>query len=188
MALALTQATTRRLPAGRRLRRLVRPALLAMVVAAWTMAGGAALAGDAKRPAPGRHLLGDELVSALSDTTHYGYSTFGPDRWVEYYGEDGTSIYKHGDETLFGIWETTFDSICFTYDDGREPQTHIFRVFFDGKKYYFVGSDENGDSEVINIADRVEAGKASDLPAPDRNGRSAAELRKSIECFPGQDA
>lgn len=188
MALALTQVTTRPDPAGLPVRRWMRVALAAMVVTAWALAFGDAVAGDAKRPAPGRHLLGDELVAALSDTTHYGYSTFGPDRWIEYYGEDGTSIYKHGDDTLFGIWETTFDSICFTYDDGREPQTHIFRVFFDGEKYYFVGSDENGDSEVINIADRVEPGKASDLPAPDRNGRSAAELRKSIACLPGQDA
>lgn len=157
-----------------------------LVTAALLLAVSAAGAADNRRPAPGRHLLGDELVNSLSDKTHYGFTTWGPDRWIEYLAPDGTAIYQHGDKTMFGIWTTTFDSVCFSYDDGeREPSTHIFRVFYDGKKYYYVSNDSIGES-AMNIADRVVDGKADDLPPPQRHRHDVRDLRAALACTPGQ--
>ena len=127
-------------------------------------------------------LSGEEITRLILNKTITGEYVSTPSvpiqkhrsRWMEFYNEDGYSIYRTCNTTsvpdqwdcsnkLTGQWKITDNRLCLKYRKAKTV-THCFRAYFDSKNYMIVATTGKSAGYVRGIATKAIEGYVEEGP------------------------
>ncbi|KKJ75406.1 hypothetical protein WH95_18340 [Kiloniella litopenaei] len=127
-------------------------------------------------------LSGEEITRLILNKTITGEYVSTPSvpiqkhrsRWMEFYNEDGYSIYRYCNTTsvpdqwdcsnkLTGQWKITDNRLCLKYRKAKTV-THCFRAYFDSKNYMIVATTGKSAGYVLGIATKAIEGYVEEGP------------------------
>ncbi|WP_417455600.1 hypothetical protein [Kiloniella sp.] len=127
-------------------------------------------------------LSGEEITRLILNKTITGEYVSTPEiplngyrsHWMEFYNEDGYSIYRRCDTTsvpnqwnctkkLTGQWKIFDNKLCLKYRKSKNF-THCFRAYFDNKNYLIVATTGKSAGYVRGIATKATDGFVENHP------------------------